>query len=50
MKQNQNIDELLNGFIDEELTTRQHTEVKRLIKNDAQIAKRLKELLAISRA
>lgn len=44
MKQNPNIDELLNGFIDGELTTRQQTEVKRLVANDSQIANRLREL------
>lgn len=44
MKLNPNIDELLNSFIDGELTERQQTEVKRLAANDAQIAKRLREL------
>jgi hypothetical protein len=44
MKENPNIDELLNGFIDGELTARQHTEVQRLIAHDAQIAGRLREL------
>lgn len=44
MKGNPNIDELLNSFIDGELTQRQHTEVQRLITHDAQIAQRLQEL------
>lgn len=44
MRENPNIDELLNGFIDGELTARQHTEVQRLIAHDAQIAGRLREL------
>jgi hypothetical protein len=44
MKENFNIDELLNGFIDGELTVRQQTEVQRLIKHDAQVAQRLQQL------
>ncbi|MFC1675571.1 anti-sigma factor family protein [Planctomycetota bacterium] len=39
-----NIDEMLNGYIDGELSTRQMTEIKRLIRNDQQIAEKLKEL------
>jgi hypothetical protein len=44
MKENLNIDELLNGFIDGELTKRHRTEVQRLISHDPQVAKRLREL------
>lgn len=44
MNKNSNIDELLNGFIDEELTIRQLTELRRLISNNADILKRLDEL------
>jgi hypothetical protein len=44
MKENQNIEELLNSFIDGELTDRQQTEVQRLISHDTQIEKRLREL------
>lgn len=44
MKDNPNIDELLNGFIDDELTERQRVEVQRLISDDAQVAQRLREL------
>ena len=44
MKENPNIDELLNSFIDEELTARQRIEVQRLIAHDAQVAERLLEL------
>ncbi|RKY20075.1 MAG: hypothetical protein DRP62_08805 [Planctomycetota bacterium] len=44
MKENPNIDELLNGFIDAELTERQRTEVQRLISHDEQIADRLRQL------
>ena len=44
MKENPNIDELLNSFIDGELSTRQLTEVQRLIANDKQVAQRLGEL------
>jgi hypothetical protein len=44
MKENQNIDELVNGLIDGELTARQQIEVQRLISHDAQIAERLREL------
>jgi len=43
-EENPNIDELLNGFIDGELTARQQTEVQRLIAHDEQVAKRLREL------
>ncbi|UCE99348.1 MAG: hypothetical protein JSV82_09340 [Planctomycetota bacterium] len=38
------IEELLNGYVDEELSPRQHTELQRLITHDQQIAKRLQEL------
>ena len=44
MKENRNIDELLNSFIDGELTARQRTEAQRLIAHDAQVAQRLREL------
>ncbi len=44
MKEKANIDELLNSFIDDELTERQQTEVQRLIANDEEVAQRLKEL------
>jgi FlaG/FlaF family flagellin (archaellin) len=39
-----NIDEMLNGFLDGELSPRQQTEVERLVANDAKIAARLGEL------
>lgn len=38
------IEELLNSFIDDELTPRQHTEVQRLIAHDQRIAQQLREL------
>ena len=44
MKDDPNIDELLNGFIDDELTERQRVEVQRLISDDSQVAQRLREL------
>ena len=45
MKQeNQNTEELLNSYIDGELTEREKTEVQRLISHDAQVAQRLREL------
>ncbi len=44
MKPNPNIDELLNGFLDDELAPRQRTEVQRLIAHDQKIADRLDEL------
>ena len=44
MKEEMSIDELLNSFIDGELTTRQETEVRHLIENDPQIAQRLQQL------
>lgn len=44
MKMKPDIDELLNGFIDGELSSRQQTEVQRLIANDTQIRQRLKQL------
>jgi len=44
MKENPNIDELLNSFIDGELPARQQIKVQRLIAHDAQIAERLRGL------
>ena len=44
MKENLNIDELLNAFIDGELTERQRTEAQRLIGHDKRIARRLGQL------
>ncbi len=43
-REEQNIEELLNSFIDGELTQREATEVERLIAHDARIAQRLREL------
>lgn len=40
----EDIEKLLNGYIDGELTTRQHTEVKRLLANDSKLAQRLARL------
>jgi len=39
-----NIDELLNSFIDEELTAKQQAELEQLIAHDAQVARRLRQL------
>jgi len=44
MKAPDNIDELLSGFIDGQLTTRQQTEVQRLLANDPNVAQRLEHL------
>lgn len=44
MKNDIDIDELLNSYIDGELTERQKTEVQRLISHDPEIAKRLAQL------
>lgn len=44
MKEGSHIDELLNGYIDGVLTSRQHTELQRLRKNDPEIERRLSEL------
>ena len=44
MKVDPKIDELLNGFIDGELNQRQQTEVRRLLGNDADLMRRLREL------
>lgn len=44
MKEEMSIDELLNSFVDGELTSRQETEVQRLINNDPQIARQLRQL------
>lgn len=44
MKEEMSIDELLNSFIDGELTTRQETEVRHLVESDPQIAQRLQQL------
>lgn len=42
--ENQNIEELLNSYIDGELTERENTEVQRLTSHDTQVAQRLREL------
>jgi len=44
MKEEMNIDELLNSFLDGEATERERIEVERLIARDAKVAKRLAEL------
>lgn len=43
-RENPDIEELLNSFIDGELTEREKTEVQRLVSHDAQVAQRLREL------
>lgn len=40
----ENIERLLNGYVDGELTVRQQTEVKRLLGNDPMVAMRLRQL------
>jgi hypothetical protein len=42
--ENPNIEELLNSYIDGELSERENTEVQRLISHDAKVAQRLREL------
>jgi len=44
MSENFNIDELLSGYIDGELSVRHQTEVKRLIAHDQDVAERLSRL------
>ena len=44
MSENFNIDELLSGYIDDELSVRHQTEVKRLIVHDRDVAERLSRL------
>ncbi len=44
MKEELNIDELLNSFLDGEATERERIEVQRLLTHDAQVAKRMREL------
>ncbi len=44
MKESSHIDELLNGYIDGVLTSRQHTELQRLKANDPRVEHRLTEL------
>jgi anti-sigma factor RsiW len=44
MNEQANIDELLNGYVDGELTERQQIEVRRLISHDGQAAERLRQL------
>jgi len=44
MKDESNIDELLNSFVDGELNERQQTEIRRLIAHDADAAGRLREI------
>jgi len=43
-KEKLQVDELLSGYLDGELSKRQYTQIKRLIKNDQQVAARLGEL------
>lgn len=44
MKPNPNLDELLSSFIDGELSPRQRTEVQRMAADDAEVARRLRQL------
>ena len=44
MKDDFNIEQLLNGFLDNELTERERFEVERLIAHDPAVAKRIEEL------
>lgn len=44
MKDEAHINNLLNGYIDDELTTRQQTELKRLLLNDPELAGRLDKM------
>ncbi len=44
MKEELNIDELLNSFLDGEATERERIEVQRLLTHDAKVAKRMREL------
>jgi hypothetical protein len=44
MKEDLDINELLNGYIDGELSERQKTEVQRLVAHDEEVAKRLLQL------
>jgi hypothetical protein len=44
MKPNPNLDELLCGFMDGELSPRQRTEVQRMAAHDPQVARRLRQL------
>jgi len=44
MNENADIEELLNGYIDAELTARRQNEVQRLISHDTQVERRLREL------
>ena len=44
MKEDMKIDELLNSYLDGEITQRHQTEIGRLISHDEELAKRLREL------
>ena len=44
MNEKTKIEELLNGYVDGELSVRQRTQVKRMAANDPNIAKRLRQL------
>ena len=44
MNVNPNIDELLTGFIDGELSARQQNEVQRMVSHEPQVARRLRQL------
>lgn len=41
---NQNIEELLNGFVDDELSAKEAAEVGQLIEKDQSVARRLHEI------
>ncbi|HEX42656.1 MAG TPA: hypothetical protein ENN81_11460 [Phycisphaerales bacterium] len=47
MKSKNSIDELLSGYIDDALTPREKTQVRRLLTNDPSIARRLEQLQRI---
>ncbi len=44
MKMNPNMDDLLNSYVDEELSTRQKTEIRRLAERNEQVRARLQDL------
>ena len=44
MTEEMKIEELLNSYIDGELSVRERTEVKRMVSNDPKLAVRLREL------
>ena len=47
MNEKKNIDDLLNSFVDGELSARKHTEMKRIAEHDASISRRIQQIRTV---